>query len=41
MPDYLTQKSIKQFKPDIVLIEFVERGLEQVDKLIVNWETPS
>jgi hypothetical protein len=40
MPEYLTQESIVQFKPDVILIEVVERGLNQLDGLMVQWESP-
>jgi|CXWL01.1.fsa_nt_gi hypothetical protein len=40
IPEYLTQESIRQFKPDIVVIEIVERALEQLDGLMVRWEAP-
>jgi alginate O-acetyltransferase complex protein AlgJ len=40
MPDYLTQEAIEQFKPDVIIIEIVERGLNQLDGLMVQWESP-
>jgi alginate O-acetyltransferase complex protein AlgJ len=40
MPEYLTRESIQQFKPDIIIIETVERGLEQLNDLLVHWESP-
>ncbi len=40
MPEYLTQESIQQFKPDVIVIEIVERGLEQLDGLLAHWESP-
>ncbi len=40
MPEFLTQESIEQFKPDIVVIEMVERALEQLNGLMVQWEAP-
>ena len=40
IPEYLTQASIQQFKPDIIVIEIVERALVQLDGLMVHWEGP-
>jgi len=40
MPEYLTQEAIEQFKPDVIIIEIVERGLNQLDGLMVQWESP-
>lgn len=40
MPEFLTQEAIGQFKPDIVVIEMVERALPQLNGLMVPWEGP-
>ena len=40
MPEYLTRESIAQFKPDIIVIQMVERALEQLDGLMVQWDSP-
>jgi len=40
MPEYLTQESIEQFGPDIIVIEIVERDLVQLDGLMVRWVAP-
>ena len=40
IPEYLTRESIQQFMPDIIVIEIVERALEQLDGLMPSWEAP-
>jgi hypothetical protein len=40
MPEYLTQKTIEQLKPDIIVIETVERALEPLNGLMAQWESP-
>jgi alginate O-acetyltransferase complex protein AlgJ len=40
MPEFLTRGSIEQFKPDVVVIEMVERALEQLNRLMAQWESP-
>jgi alginate O-acetyltransferase complex protein AlgJ len=40
MPQYLTKESIEQFKPDIIIIEIVERALPQLNGLMVLWRSP-
>lgn len=37
MPKYLTQESIQQFKPDIIIIEIVERNLDGLANLLSNF----
>jgi alginate O-acetyltransferase complex protein AlgJ len=36
-PQYLSKKSIPQFKPDIIIIEIIERNLEQLDLFLSNF----
>lgn len=40
LPQYLTKESIEQFKPNIIVIEIVERGLPQLNGLMTRWQTP-
>jgi hypothetical protein len=37
MPQYLTEDSIELFKPNIIIIEMVERALPQLNGLMVQW----
>jgi hypothetical protein len=40
IPEYLTQEAIEQFKPDVIVIEIVERALDQFNGLMIQWESP-
>jgi alginate O-acetyltransferase complex protein AlgJ len=39
MPEYLTRESIQQFKPDIIIIEIVERDLELLPDYLSNFSS--
>jgi alginate O-acetyltransferase complex protein AlgJ len=39
IPEYLTKTSIQHFQPNIIIIEIVERALNQLNGLLVDWES--
>jgi hypothetical protein len=40
MPQYFTQKSIQYFKPNVIIIEIVERDIQALSELLAHWESP-
>jgi hypothetical protein len=39
MAQYLTQESIQKFKPDVIIIEIVERGLSNIVSTLINFSS--